>query len=143
MPIIAFNFDRMLVAKLKDVEGPLSMKPDLNLKDIKKKELPVGEVLQMDFEFKLVYDPKFAELELGGYFYYLGDKKEIDGIENEWKKKKKLGNQELMTTFVNTILLKCNLQALLLEKEIGLPLHLRLPSVAPAENTKKKASKKK
>ena len=142
MPIIAFNFDRMNVAKLKDPEGPLSMKPDLNLKDIKKKELPVGEVLQMDFEFKIVYDPKFADLELGGYFYYIGDKKELDKIETDWKKKKTLSNQELMTNFVNTILLKCNLQALLLEKEIGLPLHLRLPAVAPAGNVKK-ASKKK
>jgi len=97
MPVIAFNYSRINAAKLKEIDSPVKTKTDVKLKEIKKKKLPVGKVLEMHFEFRIVYDPKVAELELGGYLYYLDDEKVLNEIEKEWKSKKTFSRQDHMT----------------------------------------------
>jgi hypothetical protein len=54
-------------------------------------------------------------------------------ILEEWKKDKKL-NEEISALVFNTILARCNVKALNLAQDVGLPPHFRLPLVRPKQN---------
>ena len=60
--------------------------------------------------------------------------KEVDNILATWKKTKKI-EPALLGQVLNAVLIKCNIKALLLSQEMGLPPHLRMPTLASKGNT--------
>ncbi|MBI2658791.1 hypothetical protein HYX05_01660 [Candidatus Woesearchaeota archaeon] len=56
------------------------------------------------------------------------DPKKIKELLASWKKDKKVP-KELMAGLLNTILTKCNIQALILSQEINLPAPIPMPKV--------------
>ena len=63
-----------------------------------------------------------------GEILYHEDPKKVKEIIADWKKDKKLP-KELMALMLNTILSKCNIQALILSQEVNLPSPIPLPKV--------------
>ena len=47
--------------------------------------------------------------------------------KNSWKKNKKIGDEKVALQVLTTILTKCNIKALTLSQEIGLPPPIPLP----------------
>ena len=62
--------------------------------------------------------------------------KKTKEILASWKKDKKVP-KELMAGLLNTILTKCNIQALILSQEINLPAPIPLPKVQIAQQSEK------
>ena len=147
MPIIASNFDKFVAEKKKTLEAPIKVDSGVKIIDIKKEELNVGgtaeAVLKIDYDFTVKYDPKQAEIVIEGHLLYAESTKKVEEILKNWKKTQKF-DPEVAQLIMNNILIKCNIKALLLSQEIGLPPHIRLPMVqkgspkksAPAKSPK-------
>jgi hypothetical protein len=59
---------------------------------------------------------------------FLSDEKGAKSIIDEWKKNKKLP-QNVMGTVLNTVLTRCNVQALIISRDVNLPPSVPLPKV--------------
>lgn len=137
MPIVGFNFEKILSERKEGISGPIKITSDINLKDVVEEKFKVGkseELLKFNFEFKIGYE-QIGSIELNGHVLYLDEPKKIKEILNEWKKNKNIP-QEIARQIINTILFKCNIKALSLEQDINLPPHLNLPKVQPVKDPK-------
>ena len=70
-----------------------------------------------------------------GELLYMEEPKKAKEILADWKKDKKMP-KELMAGLLNTILTKCNVQALIISQQVNLPPPIPLPKVqinAPAD----------
>lgn len=131
MAIAGINFDKILVEKLKKIEAPLKINSNLSLKDVSKEKDSEKSMalLRFDFVFGLDYSPKQAVLEIKGHVFVKDKEKQVDDVLSVWKKTNKV-SPALAEQVLNVILMKCNIKALLLTQEFGLPPHIKMPTVA-------------
>ena len=87
------------------------------------------EALKINFTFVINYEPNFANVEFKGHVVALPDKDEMKKILKEWKDKKL--PEGIKTGIFNFIMSKCNIKALTLEDEMGLPTHVPMPRLSP------------
>ncbi len=143
MPIVGFNFDKLLVDKKKTLKAPIKVDTGMKILDVKKEEIVVAgkkdSILKFDYEFKVEYNKNQAEVVIGGNLVLAEDPKIIDDVYNQWKKEKKF-DPKITQAVMNNVLMRCNIKALLLTQEVGLPPHIRLPLVQPS--APKQATKK-
>lgn len=125
MPIVGFNFTKInMERKQVDVKGEIKVNNNFSIKDIESKEVTIGrtkeKVLKFTFEFISKYEPELATLLLGGEILYLSDAKVQADVMKEWKKSKKMLSAvtpELVSAIVN----RCNVESVVLSREINLP----------------------
>lgn len=131
MAITGIIFDKFLVEKLKDIEAPLKINSSVSVPGVSKEKSPEkgNAVLRFDFVFGLDYSPKQAVIELKGHILFTDKEKEVERIYSGWKKTKKI-EASLMERVMNAVLFRCNIKALLLSQEIGLPPHIPMPTLA-------------
>ncbi len=147
MPIVGFNFKKILAEKKNQIQQDTQIKINskLGITDLNKEELPTGktksEGLRMDFEFTLDYEPEIAKIDITGFIYYLDDPSAIKDIIKGWDKNKNIP-LDIKRQAINTIILKSTIRALALEQEINIPPHMPFPSVEPAKEQQKQKSKK-
>ncbi|MEM1535076.1 MAG: hypothetical protein QW199_01305 [Candidatus Pacearchaeota archaeon] len=124
MPILNIFFTKISAEREQRI-GNVKVSARLNLKDPEESELKIEnkKVLVFPFEFELDYE-KNAKIILAGYLNYAEEKKRAEEILKGWKKEK-----ELSKLIFNFILTKCNLKALLIEDQLGLPYHLPMPKL--------------
>tara|TARA_Y100000310_G_C20519388_1_gene732890 strand:- start:429 stop:866 length:438 start_codon:yes stop_codon:yes gene_type:complete len=144
MRVIGFNYTKISVEKKKEIDGKVEIKTDVQVKDIKKskndlfKEL---DTLAVDYEFKIDYEPGFAEVNFNGKIIFLMeevDKESTKKIMDSWKTKQIL--PELRIPLLNMVFERCNLKALQLEEYTGLPPHFPTPKFS--QNKEEKIEKK-
>ena len=133
MPIVGFNFERILAEKKSPVNKELRIKPNVLIKEVKIEEVNLGgekkqKLLKISFEYKADYQPKIGNIEISGHILYTGQQKEMEKIVEKWKKEKKM-NDDTLLQFINTVLIRCNIKALSLSQEVNLPPQLRLPTI--------------
>lgn len=132
MAIVGFSFNKIHVEKKGASKGKINISNNVKMKSVEKAELSFKpekqEGISFRFEFNSVYEPEAGSIELEGELIYLAKKEDAKAILDEWKKSKKV-KKEVMSTILNTILSKCNIQALLLSREINLPPPVPLPKV--------------
>ena len=133
MTIVGFAYTKISIERKQGtVQSRVNINNNVSIKAIEKTELPFGpdkhNGLKFSFEFTSKYDPDIGEINLRGDVLYIDEEKNIKTMLNEWKKEKKV-SKELMTNIVNTILAKCNIQALILSQELNLPAPIPLPRV--------------
>jgi len=145
MGIIGFNFSKINVEKLKAVSGKVNISNNVALKDVETMKLPDAvnkqSGLRFIFNFVSKYEPGVGHIELQGEVLYFEKSDKIKQILNDWKKSKKVEGK-VMESVMNTILAKCNIQALILSRDINLPPPVQLPKVARANVGGKQATKK-
>ena len=130
MPIVGFNFDKILVEKKDKISGKIDIKQNMGITKIEQEKLMLGgseQVLKFSFEYKIDYG-KPGEIVLLGHVLYLEEPKKIKAILDDWKKKKKI-EPKLMEQVLNAVLFKCTIKSLNLAQEINLPPPIRLPMV--------------
>jgi len=134
MPIVGFNFDKILVEKTNPIKGKVQVKNDMSIKDVEQQELVLGrkkeDVLKFSFEFSSKYEPKIGLISIKGHILFMEGAAEVKKIMDGWKKKKFLP-QDLMGHLLNTVLMRCNVKTLVLSHEVNLPPHIRLPTISP------------
>ena len=141
MTVIGFSFTRMLVEKNNPVKGKVSINSNVGIKEVEETKLNINtakKALKVNFEFVSVYDPNIGKISLEGEVVYLVDKDKSDETLKNWKKNKKL-DQEMMNNILNHVLAKCNIEALILSRDINLPPPIPLPKVSDEKENKSAA----
>ena len=137
MRLIGFNFTKISIEKPNSSlpADNLKVNTEIDVSEIKKIDLNVveikGEAIESKFSYKVKYEPEFANVDLEGRIIFSADLKMAKEILKEWKNKKM--PEEFRLFLFNIILKKSTLKALQLEEELGLPLHLPMPSFRKEE----------
>ena len=135
MRLIGFNFTKINAEKLSGSSRELKINTNIDISNIKELENEFFNskegVLSANFSYTINYEPDFAKISLNGNLLVMADQKTTKETIKQWKDKK---IQEDFKVFLfNSILMKSNLKALQLEEEIGLPLHIPMPSIKRTE----------
>lgn len=132
MTVVGLQLNKINVEKHGPAKGKISVNNNVAVKDVEKTDLTFGtskqDALKFTFEFKASYEPKIATIILTGTVTYFDKAAEIENIYKGWKKDKKVPN-EVMTPILNSILTRCNVQAMILSREVNLPPPIPLPRV--------------
>lgn len=135
MAIVGFNFTKINVERLSVLTGKIDIKNNVGIKDIKKKSISLGSAKQdglgIIFHYTSVYEvnkKNVANVNLEGEIIVMEEAAKVKEALESWKKNKKV-EEKLMLNILNTALTKCNIQALMLTRELNLPPPIPLPRV--------------
>ena len=139
--IVGFGFTKLSAEKNEAAKGKIDINNNVSIKDIKEDNFSLGKdkqqnVLKFIFEFSSKYEPSVGTILFEGELLYLEEPKKAKEILNSWKKSKEIP-KELMTVLLNTILTKCNVQALILSQQVNLPPPIPMPTVQMAAQANK------
>ena len=141
--VVGFNLLKISVERKPKVEK-FGIDANLKMTDIRRTKISVGrgkEVLAFSFEYSIIYRENVAKLIFVGNVLVLTDNKLAKQIAKDWDNNKNV-EKGIRTGVYNVIFQKCNIKALQLEEDIGLPLHMAMPILQPAGEIKDKASEK-
>ena len=132
MPVVGLQFNKITVEKFGPVKGKISVNNNVALKDIEKTDMTIGTskqgALKFHFEFSANYEPKLANITILGFLTFIEKPEAAKAIADSWKKDKKIP-KEVMSSVLNTVLSRCNIEAMLLAREVNLPPPIPLPKV--------------
>lgn len=131
MAIVGFSFSKILAEKSPAVKGKININNNVSVTDVSDAKLSVSDTkqgLRCKFSFESTYEPKAASIKLGGEIILLEDKKQADEIMKHWKKEKALP-KEILPNILNNVLDRCNVEALILARDLGLPAPIPMPKV--------------
>jgi hypothetical protein len=136
MTMLGFNFKEIKVSRKEGVKGKVNIKNNVAITDIKEQDLSLGDksqsALKFFFEFTSKYEPGLGEILLAGDILFMESTQKTKEILEEWKKSKKVP-KDIMAGILNTVLSKCNIEALVLSQKVNLPPPIPMPSVKQAE----------
>ncbi len=136
MVIIGFNFTKMNVERKTPISGKISISNNVSIQKVEEHKLSLGSgkesSLKFTFEFLSIYKPEIGKIELLGEVIYMDDEKKVKDIIKSWNKDKKIP-KEIMSDILNNVLVKCNIQALILSQYMNLPPPIPLPKVQTQE----------
>ena len=132
MTVVGLQINKILVEKFAPVKGKVSVNNNVAVKDVEKTDLTFGtskqDALQFTYEFKAAYEPKIANMIFEGTVLYFDTPEKVEEINKGWKKDKTVP-PEVMSGILNAILTRCNIEALLLSREVNLPPPIPMPRV--------------
>jgi len=130
--IVGFGFTKLSAEKKGSGKGKIHINNNVSIKNVETADLSLGKdkqnVIRFIFEFTSKYEPSIGTILFEGELLYMDDPKKIKEILSSWKKDKKIG-KDLMADLINAILIKCNIQALILSQQINLPPPIPMPKV--------------
>ncbi len=152
MPIVGFGLTKIIAEKTDAIKGKVDIRNNVSVKDVKPADISLGRekgnTAKFIFEFTSSYEPGIGRILFEGEVLFMDDSARIKELQESWKKDKKLP-QDVMAPVLNSILNKCNVQALILSQDINLPPPIPLPKVqisrpdpAPEKDAKKEEKKK-
>jgi len=144
MTIIGFNFSEIKVNRKEGVKGKINIKNNVTITDIQEKNLNLGDknqnALKFVFQFDSEYEPALGKITLVGDLIFMEASAKVKDILGNWKKDKKVP-KDVMSAILNTVLTKCNIEALILSQKVNLPPPIPLPSVKQDQPIQEKESK--
>ncbi len=136
MTVVGFGFTRLNVERKGLAKGKISIRNNINVKNVDTTDLSLGKNkesgLVFTVEFKSVYEPAVGEITIEGEVIYLAEAKKVKETLDKWKKEQKVENA-VLGEVLNAALGKCNIQALILSRDINLPAPIPLPKVGIKE----------
>jgi len=140
MRLVGFDFKKISIERFKDqVENlKFNTKVDISAVDTIKSDIfrSKEELLKIEFIYSVMYEPEFAKVELTGNIILAVEPRIAREVLKGWKDKQT--SEEFRIFMFNIILRKSNIKALQLEDELGLPLHIPLPSLSKENMAEKK-----
>lgn len=143
MAVVGFSFSKISGVKSSTFSGgEVRIAHNVTITNVSKSTMDLGaskqELLKFNFDFKVQYEPKVAELSFEGEILFMDALEVIIKVEKEWKKSKHVQPQELLNNILFNILSKCNIEALLLSRELNLPPPFPIvPNLQPPADSKK------
>ena len=132
MRLIGFNFQKIGIERFSDQTENLktNTKVDISSVDTIKSDIikTREELIKVEFVYTVLYEPKFAKIELKGNVVLAVEPRVAREVLKNWNDKQAEVEEFRMFMF-NIILRKSNIKALELEDEMGLPPHIPLPSL--------------
>ncbi|NQV09495.1 hypothetical protein HQ529_06620 [Candidatus Woesearchaeota archaeon] len=132
MAVVGFNFTKLLAEKNEDVKGKISISNNVSIKNVEEAKLNLGKSdqsgLKFAFEFTSKYEPKAGNILIEGNLLFVGEQKEVKEVMTSWKKDKKIP-EKILQGVLEVVLNKCNIEALILSRDINIPSPVPLPKV--------------
>jgi hypothetical protein len=132
MAIVGFNFMKISAERKHAKGGKVNIKPNIIIKDVAKTDLALGKNkengLVFSFEYRFSYTPDIGEILMAGDVFYMKDSKKTKEILDKWKKDKKL-EPDVASEVLKAAMQRCNVEAILLSREVNLPSPIRLPNL--------------
>jgi hypothetical protein len=131
MTVVGLNFTKFLAEKSKPIKGQISIKNNVSITGISESKLNIDakkKALKFEFVYNADYEPGIGKIEIGGEVIFLADEKTAKEALDKWKKEKKAPS-EVGKSVMNHALSKCNIQAIVLSKDLNLPAPIQLPKI--------------
>ena len=129
---MGINFTKLNAERNSGSKGKINISNNVAITDVEEIKLGFAgknqKSLKFFFKFESKYEPSIGNISIEGNLIYLSEDKKADEYLAQWKKDKKL-DPTVMTVLLNNILNKCNIEALILSKEMGLPAPIPLPKI--------------
>jgi hypothetical protein len=130
--VIGFNIGKIEASRSSEIKGKLSIKNNVQIKEVENADLFLGKTkqagLRFKFEYTSEYEPSAGKIVLTGDLLAVEEEAAAKAIVAGWKKDKKV-NSDVMAHVLNNVLNKCNILAIILSREINLPAPVQLPKV--------------
>ncbi len=124
------RFIKIKAERNPDFSGKLEMKTNVKINSLEKiKE--TKDAVKLTYNFKIEY-VELGEVEIEGILFLSGDSKLIKELLKTQKGKKYDSPEYIGLT--NLIIQKASIKAFELEEELGLPIHIKLPSLSMKNN---------
>ena len=137
MQVIGFNLSKVSIEREEKQEGKLSISQNIGIDDVSEDNVSFSKenIIRIKFSYSVNYnESKFAKVELKGYVLIIPQKDEQKKLEKSWKEK--TIPDEFKVPLFNFIKSKCDIKALSLEDDMGLPLHIPFPKLMLKEKDK-------
>ena len=132
MAVVGFNFTKILVEKKSSIKGKVDIKNNVSVKNVESTDIPLGaksdKALKFSFEFTSDYSPSIGQILFNGDVLYMSDASSQEEIVKNWKKSKQVP-KDTMAEILNTVLMRCNVEALMLSRDVNLPPPIPMPKV--------------
>lgn len=127
MKVLGFHFTKISGERNPSAEGKMEMKTDMGIKNMEKiKDASKNEILKIEFLFNIDYNGH-GKIELEGIIFIGTDTKTIKDIIKKWEKKEV--EEDTHMAILNLVMQKSSVRAFEIEDELGLPMHIKLPSI--------------
>jgi len=135
MKIVGFLTEKIFAEKKESTHSKIEVKSGLNIVDITEQKIEGQKqnILKFDFLFSLEYAPNLGKIEVNGSVLILDEENQSKEILKQWKKKN--FTHPIKVILFNLIMNKCNLKALNLEEQLGLPFHIPFPKITASPKT--------
>jgi len=136
--IIGFSFNKISAQRKEIPNKSININNNVQIKDIDKEELKYKKGkeagIKVLFEFKSSYESEsgkndIGEIVLEGELIDAEEQKIADEAVKQWKKDKKI-DPSIIKPVMDAILARCNIEAIVVSREISLPPPLPMPRVA-------------
>jgi hypothetical protein len=109
-----------------DFSGKLELKTNIKINSIEKIE-KTKDAIKVSYNFEVIYTD-LGKISIEGILFLSADPKEIQKILEHYKKKTYGAPEYMLIT--NLVIQKASIRAFELEEELGLPIHIKLPSLS-------------
>ncbi len=138
MSIIGFNFTKMHVERTGGAQGKINISNNVGIRDVKEARINLGGSdtagISFEFAFKVTYEPGIGSIEFEGDVVAMEEKSKVEDILASWKDKKVVP-QEMLKQVLDTVLNRCNVQAVVMSRDINLPIPIPMPKVNVKKNS--------
>ncbi len=132
MPVVSVVFDDIEVHKEK-LEPVGKVENNITIKDVSEEKIDKDKFVNFVFEFTSNYYSKdgdrIANIVIGGRALFRDKDKVMKDILKTWEKEKKI-KPEVMTEVTNVILVRAQMEAIVIAKEVNLPSPIPLPRIS-------------
>jgi len=130
MAVIGFNFTKIAAQKLSNKTGKVQVNNNIAIKSIEKSNFSGDEkrqAVRVVFRYDGVYEPKIAHLQFEGDVILMLAKKEAEELVKGWEEKK--APVKSLSSAMNHVLERCNIEGVILARDMNLPSPIPLPKV--------------
>ena len=139
MTIVGFNFTKISIERKGEPKGRVDINNNISIKDVAAANFGLGKTkekgVRISYEFSSNYNPDIAEILIAGDVLFIGE--ENDEILKGWKKDKKMP-KEIMQDLLNTIMMRCSVESMILTKDLNLPPPIPFPRLQQGAPEKSK-----
>jgi hypothetical protein len=131
MNIVGFKFTKINAEVHKSAVGKVSINNNITLTGVNETKIGLGgdrSALSITWAYTSKYAPDLATLKMEGEVLMLADPSQSEEILKSFKENKQLP-KNTVPKVMNHVLDRCNVQALLLSKDLNLPSPVPLPKV--------------
>ena len=109
----------------------MNISNNVSVKDVDEfpvKGKPKDKAARFLYQFVSTYEPDVGRIEISGEVIWADEEKRIKDLLVSWKKDKKIP-KEVMTEVLNVVLARCNIESVVISRDISLPPPIPLPKV--------------
>ncbi|MFT7616148.1 MAG: hypothetical protein ACI8Y7_000977 [Candidatus Woesearchaeota archaeon] len=138
MTTIGFNFTKIEGEHFPGKAGKVKVNNNISIKKVIEDKLTLADttngVVKISFEYELAFEPKIGRMVLAGDLLELVPKADAEKIATSFKVDKALP-KDMISKVMNAIFSKCQVQSIILAKDLNLPspVPLRKISVDPKD----------